>query len=151
MNSAHESDFCSDLSRSIKIQQPRICRRRGQLRRPELGPRIIEMGVKRVAWHGMGPFKHDPFTHGPNSHNYFAVSCRVAHGLHLRPKQKVTNRVIFVWKKSTFPPPTFAKVHFSSLNSKTGQTTSLNFSNRAFYLPGAVLKTVCYSKQCMVQ
>jgi hypothetical protein len=44
------------------------------------------------------------------------------------------------WKKSTFPPPTFTKVCFSSLNSKTGQITSLNFSNRAFYLPGAVSK-----------
>jgi hypothetical protein len=45
-------------------------------------------------------------------------------------------------KKSTFPPPTFTKVRFSSLNSKTGQITSLNFSNRAFYLPGAVSKAV---------
>jgi hypothetical protein len=50
-------------------------------------------------------------------------------------------------KKSTFPPPTFPKVRFSSLNFKIGQTTSLNFSNRAFYLPGAVLKAVCYSKR----
>jgi hypothetical protein len=45
-------------------------------------------------------------------------------------------------KKSTFPPPTFTKVRFSFLNSKTGQITSLNFSNRAFYLPGAVSKAV---------
>jgi hypothetical protein len=45
-------------------------------------------------------------------------------------------------KKSTFPPSTFTKVRFSSLNSKTGQITSLNFSNRAFYLPGAVSKAV---------
>jgi hypothetical protein len=44
------------------------------------------------------------------------------------------------WKKSTFPPPTFAKVRIFFLNSRTGQTISLNFSNRAFYLPGAVLK-----------
>jgi hypothetical protein len=46
------------------------------------------------------------------------------------------------WKKSNFPPPTFMKVRFSSLNFKTGQITSLNFSNRAFYLPGAVSKAV---------
>jgi hypothetical protein len=45
-------------------------------------------------------------------------------------------------KKSIFPPPTFTKVRFSSLNSKTEQITSLNFSNRAFYLPGAVSKAV---------
>jgi hypothetical protein len=51
------------------------------------------------------------------------------------------------WKKSNFPPPTFVKVCFSSINFKTGQITSLNFSNRAFYLPGTVLKAVCYSKQ----
>jgi hypothetical protein len=34
------------------------------------------------------------------------------------------------------------KVYFSSPNFKTGQTISLNFSNRAFYLPRAVLKAV---------
>jgi hypothetical protein len=45
-------------------------------------------------------------------------------------------------KKSTFPPLTFTKVRFSSLISKIGQITSLNFSNRAFYLPGAVSKAV---------
>jgi hypothetical protein len=45
-------------------------------------------------------------------------------------------------KKSTFPLPTFTKIRFSSVNSKTRQTTSLNFSNRAFYLPGVVLKAV---------
>jgi hypothetical protein len=45
-------------------------------------------------------------------------------------------------KKSTFSPPTFTKVYFFSLNSKTEQTTSLNFSNRAFYLPETVLKAV---------
>jgi hypothetical protein len=50
-------------------------------------------------------------------------------------------------EKSTFSPPTFAKVRFSSINFKTGQTTSLSFSNRAFYLPGAVLKAGCYSKR----
>jgi hypothetical protein len=41
----------------------------------------------------------------------------------------------------------FRERPFSSLNSKTGQTTSLNFSNRAFYLPGAVLKAGCYSNR----
>jgi hypothetical protein len=30
-------------------------------------------------------------------------------------------------KKSTFPSSTFTKVRFSSLNSKIGQITSLNF------------------------
>ena len=30
-------------------------------------------------------------------------------------------------KKSTFPPSIFAKVCFSSMNSKTGQNTSINF------------------------
>jgi hypothetical protein len=48
----------------------------------------------------------------------------------------------FVSEKVTFPPSLFTKVRFSSLNSKTGQTTSLNFSNRTFYLTGAVLKAV---------
>jgi hypothetical protein len=45
-------------------------------------------------------------------------------------------------KKTTFPPPIFTKIHFSSLNSKIGKTTSLSFSNRAFYLTRAVLKAV---------
>jgi hypothetical protein len=45
-------------------------------------------------------------------------------------------------KKVYFSSPTFTKFRFSSLNSKTGQITSLNFSNRAFYLPGAVSKAV---------
>jgi hypothetical protein len=45
-------------------------------------------------------------------------------------------------KKSTFPSLTFTKVCFFSLNSKIRQTISLNFSNRAFYLPEAVLKAV---------
>jgi hypothetical protein len=34
---------------------------------------------------------------------------------------------IRVRKKSTLPPSTFAKVRFSSLNSKTEQNTSFNF------------------------
>jgi hypothetical protein len=66
---------------------------------------------------------------------------------------RATQAHLIFRKKSTFPPPIFTKVRFSSLNFKTGQTTSLNFSNRAFYLPGAVLKAVllqstvvCYSK-----
>jgi hypothetical protein len=42
-------------------------------------------------------------------------------------------------KKSVFPPSTFAKVRFSSLNSKIGQTTSFNFWNHAFYLPDPVI------------
>jgi hypothetical protein len=45
-------------------------------------------------------------------------------------------------KKSIFPPPTLTQVRFSSLNFKIGQTTSLDFSNHAFYLPRAVLKAV---------
>jgi hypothetical protein len=45
-------------------------------------------------------------------------------------------------EKVHFSPPTLTKVHFSSINFKIGQTTSLNFSNRAFYLPRVVLKAV---------
>jgi hypothetical protein len=41
MNSAHESDFCSDLSRSIAIQRPMFCRRCGHLYLLELGPRFV--------------------------------------------------------------------------------------------------------------
>jgi hypothetical protein len=51
-------------------------------------------------------------------------------------------RIFFTGKKSIFSPSTLTKVHFSSLNFKTGQITSLNFSNRAFYLPRTVLKAV---------
>jgi hypothetical protein len=54
-------------------------------------------------------------------------------------KAKVT-AVKRQWKKFTFSPPTLPKVHFSFLNFKIGQITSLNFSNRVFYLPRAVLK-----------
>ena len=43
-------------------------------------------------------------------------------------------------KKSVLPPPTITKVWFSSRNYETGYFTCLNFSNRAFYLPRAVLK-----------
>ena len=57
---------------------------------------------------------------------------------------------IVVWQKSILPPPTITKVWFSSYNYKTGYFTSLNFSNRAFYLPRAVLKTVCYSNRSFV-
>ena len=53
-------------------------------------------------------------------------------------------------QKSILPPPTITKVWFSSYNYKTGYFTSLNFSNRAFYLPRAVLKTVCYSNHSFV-
>ena len=53
-------------------------------------------------------------------------------------------------QKSILPPPTITKVWFSSYNYKTGYFTSLNFSNRPFYLPRAVLKAVCYSKRSFV-
>jgi hypothetical protein len=46
----------------------------------------------------------------------------------------------FFSEKVYFSSPTLTKVRFSSLNLKTGQTTSFNFSNSAFYLPHAVLK-----------
>ena len=52
--------------------------------------------------------------------------------------------------KSILPPPTITKIWFSSYNYKTGYFTSLNFSNRAFYLPRAVLKAVCYSNRSFV-
>jgi hypothetical protein len=45
----------------------------------------------------------------------------------------------FFSEKVYFFSPT-SKVRFFSLNLKTGQTTFLNFSNSAFYLPRAVLK-----------
>ena len=54
------------------------------------------------------------------------------------------------WQKSILPPPTITKVWFSSYNYKTGYFTSLNFSNRPFYLPRAVLKAVCYSNRSFV-
>jgi len=47
--------------------------------------------------------------------------------------------IIFKLEKSTFSLSTFTKVCFFSFNSKIGQTTVLNFSNRAFYLSGAVV------------
>jgi len=53
-------------------------------------------------------------------------------------------------QKSILPPPTITKVWFSSYNYKTGYFTSLNFSNRPFYLPRAVLKAVCYSNRSFV-
>jgi hypothetical protein len=43
--------------------------------------------------------------------------------------------VLCLKKRKTFSPSTFTKVRFSSLNSKTRQITSLNFSNRAFLPP----------------
>jgi hypothetical protein len=48
--------------------------------------------------------------------------------------------VFLNWKKSNFSSSIFMKVRFSSLNSKTGQTTSLNFSNRAFLPPWSGFK-----------
>ena len=59
-------------------------------------------------------------------------------------------RIVLRSQKSILPPPTITKVWFSSYNYKTGYFTSLNFSNRAFYLPRAVFKTVCYSKHSFV-
>ena len=56
----------------------------------------------------------------------------------------------FFRQKSILPPPTITKVWFSSYNYKTGYFTSLNFSNRPFYLPRAVLKAVCYSNRSFV-
>jgi len=52
------------------------------------------------------------------------------------------HKTFYLRKKYIFSPPTFMKIRFSSLNSKIGQTISLNFFNRAFYLPRAVLKAV---------
>jgi len=66
-----------------------------------------------------------------------AKACRP---LILPPHTKAASDSNLDWKKSTFPPPTITEVHFSSLNSKTGQITSLNFSNHANYLPRAVSK-----------
>ena len=60
------------------------------------------------------------------------------------------SRTIFFCQKYILPPPTITKVWFFSYNYKTGYFTSLNFSNRAFYLPRAVLKTVCYSNRSFV-
>jgi len=45
-------------------------------------------------------------------------------------------------KKSILLSPTITKVWFSSCNYETGYFTSLNFSNRAFYLTRVVLKTI---------
>ena len=58
--------------------------------------------------------------------------------------------VVYFSQKSILPPPTITKVWFSSYNYKTGYFTSLNFSNRPFYLPRAVLKAVCYSNHIFV-
>jgi hypothetical protein len=50
--------------------------------------------------------------------------------------------ILHVWKKFVFSLLTFVKVRFSFLNFKTEQIISLDFSNRAFYLSGVVLKAV---------
>ena len=63
---------------------------------------------------------------------------------------KIQDLINFFWQKSILPPPTITKVWFSSYNYKTGYFTSLNFSNRPFYLPRAVLKAVCYSNRSFV-
>ena len=57
---------------------------------------------------------------------------------------------LLVRQKSILSPLIITKIWFSSYNYKTGYFTSLNFSNRAFYLPRAVLKTVCYSNRSFV-
>jgi len=57
---------------------------------------------------------------------------------------------ISIWKKYILPPPTFTKVRFSSINSKTEQTTFLNFLNRAFYLYGAVLKAMLLQRMVVL-
>jgi hypothetical protein len=44
--------------------------------------------------------------------------------------------------KSIFPHLTFTKVHFYSLNFKTTNHLSLNFSNHVFYFSKAVLKAI---------
>jgi hypothetical protein len=48
---------------------------------------------------------------------------------------------VFGKKKSKLSSSTFAKVRFSSQNSKTGQNNSLNFLNRSSYLPGPVISS----------
>ena len=67
--------------------------------------------------------------------------------LQTRVSQKFVKKIR---QKSILPPPTITKVWFSSYNYKTGYFTSLNFSNRPFYLPRAVLKAVCYSNRSFV-
>jgi len=67
-----------------------------------------------------------------------------------QPKAQAKAAALLERQKSILPPPTIIKVWFSSYNYKTGYFTSLNFSNRAFYLPRAVLKTVCYSNHNFV-
>jgi len=57
-------------------------------------------------------------------------------------KKEIKKAILKKEKKYTFPSSFFAKIYFSSLNRKTGQITSLNFSNCAFYLPGVILKVV---------
>jgi hypothetical protein len=59
-------------------------------------------------------------------------------------------RAIKMGKKSTLGPSTFAKVWFSSLNCKTRQNRSLNFQNRANFIPRLFLGWFCYSKQDFV-
>jgi len=48
--------------------------------------------------------------------------------------------------KAHYENTIFMKVRFFSLNFKTGQTISLNFSNRAFYLLERFRRRFCYSE-----
>jgi hypothetical protein len=47
MNSAYESDFGSDLSHSIAIQRPRICRRRGSPSGQSFSAGFVEFSGKK--------------------------------------------------------------------------------------------------------
>jgi len=51
--------------------------------------------------------------------------------LRRRRKRAQEERILYM-KKSNFSPPTFMKVRFSSLNSKTGQTTPSTFQTVHF-------------------
>jgi hypothetical protein len=57
-------------------------------------------------------------------------------------KKEIKKAILKKEKSILFLLHFFAKIYFSSLNRKTGQITSLNFSNCAFYLPGVILKVV---------
>ena len=86
---------------------------------------------------------------GPKAHQYTSAGCLESMSLKSGPSICFVLERESIWshkkrkrKTSTFPPLVFIIVRFFSLNSKTRQTTSLNFLNRAFYLFGEVLKAV---------
>jgi hypothetical protein len=63
----------------------------------------------------------------------------------LSSPNKLTGKGLFSYidrEKIYFSSPNSHSSLFFLINFKTGQTTSLNFSNRAFYLPRAVSKAV---------